>query len=170
MRRLILVRHAKSSWDDPGAQDHERLLAARGKRDAPKMAARLAERYPSPDLILSSNAVRARETARIVAESFAYPTSSIRLDERIYLASPRTLMSIVAEQDAAIASLALVGHNPGFTDLANSLTPDLALDNLPTSGIVVIGFRLDDWADIEPDAGQLEYLDYPKNRQPPLVQ
>jgi len=107
---LFLVRHAKSSWADAGLTDHDRRLNARGERDAPRMASRLADRPTAPELIVSSSALRARATAEHLVD--ALPGAELRIDPRIYAADSRRLLEIVHGLEDRFGSVALVGHNP----------------------------------------------------------
>ena len=100
------------------------------------MGKRLARRGLDPDLLLTSTALRARETADYLAAALDIERSRIRVERRIYLASPGELLKVIAALDDSLASVLLVGHNPGLTDLANMLLPSLDLDNLPTAGVV----------------------------------
>jgi len=169
MKRLLLCRHAKSSWAEHGQQDDQRPLSARGERDAPRMGQRLAEHGTHPDLLVTSPAVRARQTAKLLADALGYPRAQIRLEPALYLADPATLLAVVADQDDGAACLLVVAHNPGLTDLANHLLPDLALDNLATGGVVAISFEADRWAALATAPRQLLYYDYPKNPAPPVT-
>ena len=168
-RHLTLFRHAKSSWDNPSLEDHERTLSARGKRDAPKMGARLLAREACPSAILSSTAVRALATARQIAEALAYPLDELRTDRRLYLAGTQQILQLIMEQRDEWAELLVVGHNPGLTDLANRLLPELRLDNLPTAGCVAMEFQARRWSDLERSRATLLYWDYPKNREQPIL-
>ena len=163
MKYLTLLRHAKSSWEDPSLADHDRPLNKRGKGDAPRMGTRMAQRQERPSLILTSTAVRARATARLVADALGYPREFLQSDRRLYHADPGQILAVVAEQDDAFAHIVVVGHNPGFTDLANELVIDLRLDNLPTAGIVALEVAIDRWRDVTDTPGQLRYFDFPKN-------
>ncbi len=163
MKRLILLRHAKSSWTDDGLADSERPLSGRGERDAPRMGARLRARSIRPDLVLSSPALRARRTATLVARALDYPDDGIRLDARLYLATPVEILAVVAEQADTIDCLLLVGHNPGFTELTNLLLPDLELANLPTAGTMIVDCATERWAEIRSAQRHLVYYDYPKS-------
>ena len=166
MKRLILLRHAKSSWSNDRLADADRPLTDRGERDAPRMGARLLERGIRPDLVLSSPAVRARSTARFVAGPLSYEAGDILLEPALYLATPEKIMEVVAAQLDSVDSLLVVGHNPGLTDLARALLPDFALEDLPTSGTVVIDFSADRWSDIQSTRRQLVYYDFPQNPGP----
>jgi phosphohistidine phosphatase len=97
MKTLVLVRHAKSAWDSPGLDDHERPLAERGLRDAPEMGRRLAERGLVPDVIRSSTAVRARTTAKLMAQALGVGADRVQLDERLYGAMPEEILTVVGE-------------------------------------------------------------------------
>ena len=163
MRRLILLRHAKSSWSAPDIPDHDRPLSKRGERDAPLMGERLAERGERPALILTSDARRALQTAKIVAHRLRYRLESLRVEPELYLATPQRLLAVVERQADSHPSLLVVAHNPGLTELANRLLPALDLDNLATSGVVAIDFDARTWADVAHEPGTLAYYDYPKN-------
>jgi phosphohistidine phosphatase len=165
VKRLILFRHAKSSRDED-VGDVDRPLAPRGERDAPRMGKRLAARHARPELILASHAARAQRTAELVASALGLGPKQRRTDERLYLASPDAILGVVAAQDDACACLLLVGHNPGLTELVNRLLPDLALDNLPTSGVVAIDLATTRWKDAARAGARLAYYDYPKNPAP----
>jgi phosphohistidine phosphatase len=162
MKTLALFRHAKSSWDDEKLDDHERPLAPRGRRDAPLMGKRLARRGLEPDLLLTSTAVRARETSDYLAKALGLAASRMRADRRIYLASPGDLLKVIAALDDSLGTVLLVGHNPGLTDLANRLLPSLELDNLPTAGIVAIECDTARWRHIETATLTLGFCDSPK--------
>ena len=162
MKQLILVRHAKSSWDDERLDDHDRPLAPRGHRDAPRMGKRLARRKLAPDLLLTSTARRARETADYIAAALDIPRSRMASESGIYLASPGELLRVLAGLDDRADSVLLVGHNPGLTELANLLLPSLRLDNLPTAGVVAVDCDTARWRDIESAGFVLDFCDSPK--------
>ena len=163
MKRLILLRHAKSSWSEDGLPDSERPLSGRGERDAPRMGARLHERGTRPDLVLSSPALRARETAKLVAQAIDYPVDAIRVEPSLYLAAPKEILALVAEQADTVDCLLVVGHNPGLTELTNLLLPALNLANLPTAGTVVLDCATESWAEVRNAQRHLVYYDYPKS-------
>ncbi len=169
MLQLTLVRHAKSSWDDVGLSDHERPLSARGRRDAPRIFKRFAELGSGLDAIVSSDAVRALSTAKLLAAALSIDTDEIRVERRLYLASPTEIFELVRELDDRLARVALVGHNPGFTDAVNIAVTETHIDNLPTSALAVIAFDCAHWAHAAPEGGRLSYFDYPKNRAAPLT-
>ena len=167
MKRLILLRHAKSSWRDPTLADNDRPLSGRGERDAPRMGTRLGRHGAAPDLVITSHAERALRTATVVARAIDYPVDRIRVLPKLYLASPAEMLAVVGAQDREVGCLLLVGHNPGLTELVNRLLPDLNLDNLPTAGVIAIDFDAESWSDVARSSGRLAFYDYPKNPRPP---
>ena len=160
MKKIILIRHGKSGWDSPWLSDHDRPLAERGIADVPQMARRLQERGLVPDLIVSSTALRAAETARLTAAVFGYPESQIVLEKSMYHASPEELLAVIRRQSEAVQTLVLVGHNPGLTELIQDLGTNL--DNLPTSG--QFGYTLSNsrWSDFAAEKISNVWIDYPK--------
>lgn len=166
MKRLTLIRHAKSSWKDEALADHERPLAARGERDAPRMGERLRARHARPSLIISSTALRAKQTAQSVADALEYPHELIDYAPALYMASPDTILGLAAAQDDRHSDVMLVAHNPGLLELAGKLLPDWPHDNLPTAGIVAVEFATDQWAGITSTPARRLFYDYPKNPEP----
>jgi len=169
MKRLSLLRHAKSSWNDNNLKDRDRPLNKRGERDAPYMGARLLAQQLRPSLIITSPAVRAVTTARCVADALGYPFEFVHREADLYLASPRAIFEVLASQDNNFNDLLLVGHNPGLTDIINELLPDLSLDNLPTSGIVCLDSSAETWAEIADANIELVFYDYPKNPETLII-
>jgi len=159
MKRLYIIRHAKSSWKDESLYDFDRPLNKRGKQNAPLMGNRLRDKNIKPDLIISSPALRAKTTAEIIAKLVRY-NKNIIFDERVYEATPAELHAIVTETDDKNSVLFFVGHNPGL----NMLTEEYVhLDeNIVTCGIIEIAFDCDRWADISARNARLISFDYPK--------
>lgn len=150
MKTLLILRHAKSSWNDPGMTDHDRPLNARGKQDAPHIGRLLREQGLLPDLILSSTAKRARSTAKRVVAGGELACSPQLLD-RLYLAPAETYIEVLRQQLADFARILVVGHNPGLEDLVVSTTGvSLAL---PTAALVQVEFEIDTWFEL-PHPGQ----------------
>jgi phosphohistidine phosphatase len=143
MRRLYLVRHAKSSWGEPSLPDRERPLNDRGKRDAPKMGRRLAALGVSPDVILASPARRALKTARILAEELGYRLEDIRVDARLYASEPDVLLQVIRELGDGKKCVMLVGHNPEMTELAHRFSSGIT--HLPTCAVAEFAFAADSW-------------------------
>ena len=161
-KQLVICRHAKSSWDDASLSDVERPLNKRGRRDAPEMGRRLAERGLLPDLILASHATRAWTTAEAYADRLGYPPDRIQVDPGLYTATAASLLALVRALEPRLGRILLVGHNPECTAFANMLG-NLDLDNLPTGGIIALEFHTRSWQEILPGQGQLLFVDFPKN-------
>jgi len=161
MKTLFLIRHAKSSWDNPELPDKERPLNDRGRRDAPKMGERLAKRDVKPDLILSSPAVRALSTAEIIAEKLDYRRKDIVVTERLYAAEVDDLLDVIHQLGDKLERVMLFGHNPEFTELAHRLSGEIA--HLPTCAVAEFSFDAKSWAKIETIRPAEILLDYPKN-------
>lgn len=160
MKNLCLLRHAKSSWKLRSLDDFDRPLNNRGIRDAPFMGEILLKKNIFPELIISSPALRAITTAKIIAEKLKYPVSNIKKDKNIYEASALDLLSVIKQTNNKLKFLILVGHNPGITYLIN-LISDTRLDNLPTAGIVCLKKEVDSWEEID-DKWSFEFIEYPK--------
>ena len=163
MKRLTLVRHAKSDWSLPGQNDWDRPLNKRGQRDAPEMARRLRSRRLKPDLILSSPAVRALTTATVMARELKVPAAHVQQDERLYLASPSDLLAVIRELGGEAKHVMVFGHNPGMTECANQLSAGDHIDNLPTCGVFTAQFDIAAWSELDLNGGQDAEFDYPKN-------
>lgn len=162
MKYLFLLRHAKSSWANPGMGDRDRPLNDRGIRDAPNMAQRLMAGEIQPDLIVSSPAVRALTTAKYMAQALEFSVNDIRLDNRIYEASTARLMMVIQALDDRCDRIMVVGHNPGLTDLLNKID-GVRIDNVPTCGIATLAFDVESWTQADIMVAQLLAFDYPKN-------
>lgn len=160
-KRLTLLRHAKSSHHDLSLSDHDRPLNHRGARDAPIMGRRLIQNGGRPSLILTSTAKRARQTARLVAEAIGYPREFLQSERELYLASPDTILNVIAGQDNAFNDMVVCGHNPGITELACNLSGTY-IDNVPTSGIVVLDADIGSWDELGRARCDLVDFDYPK--------
>ncbi|HEX8088745.1 MAG TPA: histidine phosphatase family protein [Blastocatellia bacterium] len=159
MKTLLLLRHAKSDWDDHRLRDFDRPLAARGKRDAPRVGRALKERGLAPDLIVSSPAARAKETIEAVIGSANLAQSPV-FDERIYGASSAELMKIIRRLPDESSCALLVGHNPGFEDTVSRLTR--GREHMPTAALACIEFQVERWEDVEDERGKLLWLLTPK--------
>ncbi|MDX8405510.1 MAG: histidine phosphatase family protein [Mariprofundus sp.] len=159
MKTLILIRHAKSDWDNPAAADYDRTLNKRGQRDAPVMGQRLADRKLMPQLFAASTAARARTTAELMAEAMGYPPAQLDWHKELYLASPATMLKIIRNTPDSVDCLALLAHNPGMSDLVERLSRE-PFANLPTCGVVTLTAGIEHWR----EAGcrwLLQDFDYP---------
>ena len=160
MKTLFLVRHAKSSRDDPTLPDKERPLNDRGRRDAPKMGERLAKRDVKPDLILSSPAVRALATAQIVAKKLDYAIKDIVVDERLYGADPNDRLDVIRELGEKPKRVMLFGHNPEFAELAHRLSNEIT--DMPTCAVGEFEFDIKSWSNVGKQAPAKVALYTPK--------
>jgi phosphohistidine phosphatase len=150
MKKLILMRHAKSGWDDPTLDDHDRPLNERGRLAATLMGAFLHDAGLVPDLALVSSAARTQETwARMALDRPA----EVKPD--LYLAGPLAIIGAAQAVDDAANCVLILGHQPGMEDAANRFCTDGMLDGYPTAKITVIGFDVASWADIHFGAGRL---------------
>jgi phosphohistidine phosphatase len=161
MKKLYLIRHAKSSWSDPGLDDIERPLNKRGLKDAARMGKVLKKTLHKPDYVITSSARRAQETAEIFVDKIGFPVGKIVIEERIYDASTYDLLEIIKELDDKLDIVVLFGHNPGLTNLANLLN-DVEIDNIPTCGVFAIEFDVKSWRKISEKNGTFISFDYPK--------
>ncbi len=168
MRRLLLLRHAKTERAAPGERDGDRKLMERGRADALIIGAYLMRHRFVPDLALVSPATRAAETWALVAAAFPATSPRAVSDERIYNAVPETLMGLIRETTRA-HSVIVVGHNPSLHDLALQLIAsgdvearERLSENLPTCGLVIIDFPFDDWSRLHVNAGRLERFVSPR--------
>jgi phosphohistidine phosphatase len=161
MRRITLLRHAKSDWDNPSQNDFHRTLNQRGEKNAKLIAKRLKNSGVRPSLIISSDAVRAISTARLIARGIGYPIEFIRPDHELYLASPVGIIDVLEREGENYTDVMIIGHNPGLTELANRLS-NSQIDNVPTCGVFAVDIEIDSWADLANTQGTMNYFDYPK--------
>jgi phosphohistidine phosphatase len=164
MKKLFIIRHAKSSWDNMDLRDFDRPLNERGLKDAPYMGKRLKEHGIHPDLMVSSPAVRALATCRALARELDYPEDKIRIDKRLYHAAEEQLLTVLKEcrkfHDPAV--LVVVGHNPGLTGFTNRLLDD-SIDNIPTCGIVAGELKIRSWEEVDWGCGERRFFETPKD-------
>lgn len=161
-KRLILVRHAKSDWGDFTLKDFDRPLNQRGHKNAPEMAARLVDKGIRPNAIVTSTALRAITTAKYFASAWQVDADQLITQSAIYEATTATLLKVINQFDQQFDTIAMFGHNPGFTDLLNYLT-DEQISDMPTCGVAIIDFPFDDWSMVSGGTGDLALFDYPKN-------
>jgi phosphohistidine phosphatase len=146
MKTLLVLRHAKSSWSDPALDDHQRPLNERGRRDAPRMGELLRQYGLIPDMVISSDAMRARLTAEAVAEAACY-AGEILLNRRLYMASPADILSVLRTGPTNAETVMIVGHNPGLEELVEQLTGEQ--QDLPTAALAQIVLPIDKWRDVK---------------------
>ena len=133
-----MIRHAKSSWADPGQADFDRPLDERGLKDGNRLVRWMTALQERPVFICSSDAARARATAELVRAGSDLPKTALVFEHRIYEASTTTLLDVVHGLPDNCPSAALVGHNPGFTEFVNQMVGEAVIDNLPTLGIAIL--------------------------------
>ena len=160
MKKLFLMRHAKSSWVNADLADFYRPLNERGQKAAPFMGELMRKNQILPDLIISSPARRAKQTAIFVKES-AQIKQEIQFDERIYEASPHKLLYILSEVADKLESVLIVGHNPGMEGLLKILTGEI--QSMPTAALAIIELDINSWSEIKADSGKLIKLIRPKD-------
>ena len=161
MKRLYLVRHAKSSWKNPNLDDFERPLNKRGRKNAPFMGKVLKKLKVAPDLVISSPANRAATTARIIAAAINYPLENIRYSATIYEFSENALNHVVKQIDDSVNKAMVVGHNPAINGLANYIG-DQTVGNIPTCGVYGLNLEISSWTQIGAHCGKLEFFEFPK--------
>ncbi|MFA7288307.1 MAG: histidine phosphatase family protein [Melioribacteraceae bacterium] len=161
MKKLFLIRHAKSNWDNPELSDFDRPINSRGERDAPFMGKVLKQNNFSPDLIIASPALRAITTAKRIANEIGYDSLGIIENNRLYDASTGEILKVIESIDNKFNFVFLVAHNPGITLLNNYLN-SLKVDNLSTCAITGIEFNTDDWGKIEEVKGKSCFYEFPK--------
>jgi phosphohistidine phosphatase len=162
MKILLLVRHAKSSWDDITMKDFDRPLNERGKKDAPEMAERLKERDIRLTHVISSPARRAKRTARFFAEAFGFEKEDIQLVQNLYEPTMQAFAEAVAALPDSKDVVALFAHNPGITEYVNSLT-NVRVDDMPTCAVFGVGTNAESWSAFSSADKQFLFFDYPKN-------
>ena len=164
-KTLYLARHAKSSWHHPGVRDHDRPLNARGLHDAPDMARRLAARSALPQCMVSSTALRAVTTARLIAEALQLDTTLLQENDQLYGAGSITFIAVIRELADDCTVALLVAHNPTVHDMIDTLT-GTRTERVPTAAIATITFDVRSWAEVAPGTGTLVDFDYPKRNTP----
>ncbi|MFC3170147.1 SixA phosphatase family protein [Paracoccus fontiphilus] len=156
-RRLILTRHAKSAWDDPGLPDHDRPLNERGRRSARALGDWLASRGYEPEEVLCSSSARTQETWAMVAGAALEVRPIVRIEPGLYHAGPEKMLSIL--KTATYPTVMMLGHNPGISEFAALLPARLPLDpdfrRYPTGATLVVDFQVDDWSQVEPGQGSV---------------
>ena len=161
MKTLVLIRHAKSDWQDSEIKDFDRPLNDRGNADAPMMAKELHRLGLKPDLIISSPANRALTTAVSFARQFGYPQGNIKQETIIYNGSYQNYVGVINLISNDIECVFLFGHNPEISVTASYLLNNF-YEQVPTAACICIDFDVDDWNEIETEKGKLRFFLYPK--------
>lgn len=165
-RTLVLVRHAKSDWAISGQPDVERSLNARGKRDAPEMGKRLKKKQLIPDVILSSPATRAAMTAKLVAAELGFDPAKIQWVGKLYHCPAETFEEVITGAGMAddVQTVLVFAHNPGITQFALDMLPDIRITDMPTCAMVALTFNAAHWDDFARATRHFLFFDYPKNQ------
>lgn len=145
MKELIIMRHAKSDWDNARLSDHERPLNKRGKQDAPAMGRLLRDEEIVPQLIISSTAKRALKTAELAAQACDF-AGELRTTRRFYLADPDEYLEELRTLDEGVQRVMVVGHNPGLEELVTELTG--MMEPLSTANVVYVQLPIEQWAEL----------------------
>jgi phosphohistidine phosphatase len=161
MKTLYLVRHGKSSWETAGLTDEKRPVLPKGEKKTKLVAGYLVKEGIKADLIISSQAVRAYETAKIIAECLDYPAKKILQDRRIYDGPYDRLLDLIYGTSNEVESLMIVGHNPLITQLAN-LFLHPGIEDMTTSAIVCIAFGTDKWEEIPSSRAEMKFHVFPQ--------
>ena len=160
-KTVYIMRHGKSSWEDFSVDDHNRVLLEEGIKKTNKVANYLKSMNVKPNLILSSTAVRALETSKLVASKLGYTEEEIKTSKKIYHAVAEDIFDELYGLDNSIDSVMIFGHNPTFTDFINLFNkPEIY--NLPTSGVAAISFKTDKWEEIANSNFKVEFVVTPK--------
>ncbi|MEI9920788.1 MAG: histidine phosphatase family protein [Bacteroidota bacterium] len=161
MKTLILVRHAKSSWDDASLSDFNRPLNERGERDAPRMAKRLKEKDLPVDTILTSPSVRTLTTCNVFVDVLGLPKAQVKTVKELYHAGDEMILKVIKGINDNCRVAMIFGHNPGLTDFVNNLCEE-EIDNIPTCGVVRCELKVDRWNDVKWGSAEITFFDYPK--------
>ena len=156
MKQLIILRHGKAEHDTLAKDDYDRILTDRGQKNARDMGLYIGKRAATPDLILTSSAKRAHETAILAAGGVGYPEEMIHTDQNLYFAPAAWILNTISKLPDSVESCLYVGHNPGVTELVNHL--GVRLDNLPTASAVCFEFQLDSWVEITAEKANFRWI------------
>lgn len=165
-RILVLIRHAKSDWAISNQTDFERPLNARGKRDAPEMGKRLKKKKVIPDLIISSPAVRAATTAKLIAAEVGYDEGRIRWVDKLYHCQPDVFEDVLTAGDIPddVKTVLIFAHNPGISQFAYEAAPSLNVYDMPTCAMVGLTFKAEHWSGFSAASRIGLFFDFPKNQ------
>jgi phosphohistidine phosphatase len=162
MKTLLIIRHAKSSWDNISTPDIDRQLNDRGKKDAPVMARRLIKAGIRIDRLVSSPARRAHDTAELFAREFGIKGKQLVIVPELYHAAPDVFQQVIAGLDDKDGTVALFSHNPGITAFVNTLT-SVRLDNMPTCAVFAVKGAAENWSGFLSGNPEFAFFDYPKS-------
>ena len=161
-RRLVLIRHAKSSWANPLQSDYERPLNDRGERDAPMMGKRLKDAGILPDKIISSSAKRAAQTAKHIAKALGYAEDRIEWHDELYHCVPSVFEEVLYNVEDEVGTLFMVAHNPGISEFAGQISGNRDAADMPTCAVVGVNIDAEHWSDFLLAKKELFLMDTPK--------
>ena len=166
MKKLVLMRHAKSSWDDPDLEDHERPLTARGRKAAAQIAKYLEDSRLAPTIVLCTTAARARETLELIRPALG-DSATVKIEPKLYGAGSKELLARIRRVSQAAPSILVVGHNPAIQDLVLELVPDGPLADqirrkFPTAAVATLHIRVGEWRNVAPAKASLVEFVTPK--------
>ena len=164
VKKLVLVRHAKSDWSDASVKDFDRALNNQGYQDAPRIGNRLNKMGVKPDIIFSSSALRTRMTSEFICEQIGYDVDKVVYEDELYETSVRTLLNFINQIDNKYDTVMMFGHNPTYTYIAEALSGE-AIGNVPTCGALSLTFEIGSWAEVSAGIAKLEWFIYPKDGQ-----
>jgi phosphohistidine phosphatase len=164
MKTLFIIRHAKSSWEYNELHDLERPLTDRGKRDAVIMGSLLRKQNVHPGHVVSSPALRALSTARIISDEIGFDKNRIEINTALYFKDVQDILEVIRSKGSRHEEILLFGHNPNFTNLAHTLAPAFQ-DIIPTCGLVVIQFNVESWGLVDAGRGNLVAFEVPRNHR-----
>ena len=159
MKKLVVLRHSKSSWKDHSLLDYERPLNKRGNTDGKKMSKFIRKFISSVDLLISSSSERTRLTSQYFQNEIEFKNSFFT--KKLYHASSKEIIKNLSGIDSKVKSVLLVGHNPGLTEFINK-TSEINIFNLPTTGIVIINYPIKSWSELDIKIGSVELIKFPK--------
>ena len=162
MKTLLIIRHAKSSWDATALNDFERTLNERGKKDAPVMAQRLLDKKVNIDAFVSSPAKRAKKTAELFCTTYNKNLEDIVFVSALYHPSAETIFSVVEQLDNKFSNVAIFSHNEGITEFANKLADNFVVDNMPTCSVCAVEIKIDKWKDFTKSKRELLFFFSPE--------
>jgi len=165
IKTLLIIRHAKSSWDIGTLNDFERPLNDRGKKDAPAMAQKLIAKNISIDAFVASPAKRAKKTAEFFIEAYKREKEEIIFISKLYHAPAEVFFEVAESLDDKHNTVAIFSHNPGITEFVNMLTENTKLDNMPTCGIFAVQLQSSSWKNFRKGKKEFLFFDYPKNTE-----
>ncbi len=164
MKELIIMRHAKSDWEDSSLKDIQRPLNARGQKAASRMAEEFIKREIVPDKIFSSSAVRARKTSKLVAKKLGISLREITYEPRFYFGFKDDYYNFIEQLDDDLERVLIIGHNPNIEDIIYFLTKNKEHTSImPTASAAYLSFEIESWKSIKPDSGELRVILRPKD-------